>query len=163
MARILMHYTFRADTAADWTSNDPTLLAGEIGYETDTGKFKIGDGSTAWTSHTYAALTEANIATISGDLSSEIDSDITTHAAGAGHDGRYYTETEIDNTITTVSGDLVAQLHTRSHAITSTADHTGGNWKVIYSDGSGEWQELAMGASGTVLTSQGASVAPIFV
>jgi hypothetical protein len=45
----------RRDTAANWTSNNPTLAAGEIGFETDTGRFKIGNGSTAWTSRTYAA------------------------------------------------------------------------------------------------------------
>ena len=45
----------RRDTAANWTSNNPTLAAGEIGYETDTAKFKIGTGSTAWTSLAYAA------------------------------------------------------------------------------------------------------------
>ena len=43
----------RRDTAANWTSQNPTLLAGELGYETDTGYFKIGDGSTAWTSLGY--------------------------------------------------------------------------------------------------------------
>lgn len=43
----------RRDTAANWTSNDPTIASGEIGLETDTGKVKIGDGSTAWTSLKY--------------------------------------------------------------------------------------------------------------
>jgi len=43
----------RHDSAADWGSEDPTLADGEIGFETDTGKFKIGDGSTAWSSLTY--------------------------------------------------------------------------------------------------------------
>lgn len=43
----------RRDTAAGWTSADPTLLSGELGHETDTGKFKIGDGSTAWSSLNY--------------------------------------------------------------------------------------------------------------
>jgi hypothetical protein len=38
----------RRDTASNWTTNNPTLAAGEWGLETDTGKFKIGDGSTAW-------------------------------------------------------------------------------------------------------------------
>jgi selenophosphate synthase len=38
----------RRDTAANWTSVNPTLAAGEMGMETDTGKFKIGNGSTAW-------------------------------------------------------------------------------------------------------------------
>ena len=43
----------RRDTAANWTSADPTLLAGELGYESDTGKLKIGDGSTVWSSLAY--------------------------------------------------------------------------------------------------------------
>ena len=46
----------RRDTAANWTSANPTLLAGEIGVETDTGLLKIGDGSTAWTSLDYLPL-----------------------------------------------------------------------------------------------------------
>jgi hypothetical protein len=44
----------RRDAAADWTSTNPTLAAGEIGFESDTNKFKIGDGTTAWTSLNYA-------------------------------------------------------------------------------------------------------------
>lgn len=38
----------RRDTAANWTSVNPTLAAGEVGFESDTGKLKIGNGSTAW-------------------------------------------------------------------------------------------------------------------
>jgi len=44
----------RHDTAANWTSNNPTLAVGEIGLETDTAKYKMGDGSTAWNSLAYA-------------------------------------------------------------------------------------------------------------
>jgi hypothetical protein len=44
----------RNDTAANWTSSNPTLAQGEMGVETDTLKFKIGNGSTAWTSLAYA-------------------------------------------------------------------------------------------------------------
>ena len=43
----------RKDTAADWTSADPTLNSGECGFEEDTGRLKIGDGSTAWISLPY--------------------------------------------------------------------------------------------------------------
>ena len=46
----------KRSTAASWTSNNPVLFVGEIGYETDTKKFKIGDGSTAWTSLTYSSI-----------------------------------------------------------------------------------------------------------
>jgi hypothetical protein len=45
----------RRDTAADWTSNNPTLAAGEFGWESDTSKYKIGDGSTAWNSLGYTS------------------------------------------------------------------------------------------------------------
>jgi hypothetical protein len=43
----------RRDTAAGWTSAGTVLLAGELGYETDTGYAKLGDGSTAWGSLAY--------------------------------------------------------------------------------------------------------------
>jgi len=43
----------RRDTAANWTSANPTLAQGELGLETDTSKIKAGDGSTAWTSLGY--------------------------------------------------------------------------------------------------------------
>lgn len=43
----------RRDTAANWTSANPTLSAGELGYESDTDKVKVGDGITAWTSLAY--------------------------------------------------------------------------------------------------------------
>ena len=46
----------RRDTAANWTTNDPTLAAGEFAIETDTDYYKIGDGSTAWTSLGYSSL-----------------------------------------------------------------------------------------------------------
>ena len=44
----------RRDTAASWTSANPTLAAGEMGLETDTAKWKMGNGSTAWNSLAYA-------------------------------------------------------------------------------------------------------------
>lgn len=49
----------RNDTAANWTSANPTLLAGEIGFETSTNNFKIGNGTSAWTSLPYGNSSEA--------------------------------------------------------------------------------------------------------
>lgn len=43
----------RRDTAANWSTSNPTLAAGEPGLETDTGKTKYGNGSTAWNSLGY--------------------------------------------------------------------------------------------------------------
>lgn len=43
----------RRDTAANWTSANPVLAQGEPGVESNTGKVKIGNGSTAWNSLAY--------------------------------------------------------------------------------------------------------------
>ena len=45
----------RRDTAANWTSVNPTLAAGEIAFESDTNLLKIGNGSTAWATLPYAS------------------------------------------------------------------------------------------------------------
>ena len=46
----------RRGTASAWTAANPTLAAGEFAIETDTDFYKIGDGSTAWTSLGYSSL-----------------------------------------------------------------------------------------------------------
>lgn len=45
-----MPYTFklRRGTAAQWLATNPVLQSGEPGVETDTGKLKIGNGSSHW-------------------------------------------------------------------------------------------------------------------
>jgi hypothetical protein len=53
---------FRRGTAAEWTSANPTLATGELGYEVDTAAIKIGDGVTAWASLAYGAVSEAYVA-----------------------------------------------------------------------------------------------------
>lgn len=45
---------FRRDTAHNWAVANPVLLAGELGFETDTRKGKVGDGATAWNNLPYA-------------------------------------------------------------------------------------------------------------
>jgi hypothetical protein len=47
----------RRDTAANWTSANPTLLNGEVGYDTTNNKIKIGNGSSLWSALPY--LTDA--------------------------------------------------------------------------------------------------------
>jgi hypothetical protein len=43
----------RRGTAAQWTSSNPVLNAGEMGWESDTNKFKIGDGTNHWADLDY--------------------------------------------------------------------------------------------------------------
>jgi hypothetical protein len=52
---------FRRGTAAEWTAANPTLAAGEAGYETDTAKFKLGTGNTVWNSLDYAGVNQSDI------------------------------------------------------------------------------------------------------
>jgi hypothetical protein len=81
----------RRGTASQWTSTNPTLASGEWGFETDTGKAKIGNGSTNWTGLSYFGGT--------GTVSS-----IT---AGTGLSGGTITSTgtiAIDSTVTTLTG-----------------------------------------------------------
>lgn len=62
---------FRRGTAAQWTAADPILAEGELGLETDTYLYKIGDGETAWTELDYRELAESFGNTIFNGLDSE--------------------------------------------------------------------------------------------
>lgn len=46
----------RRGTASAWTAANPILADGEIGIESDTDLFKIGDGFTAWASLSYGGV-----------------------------------------------------------------------------------------------------------
>lgn len=50
----------RVDESSVWASSNPVLLEREIGYEKDTGKYKIGDGKTAWNGLEYVPIYNIN-------------------------------------------------------------------------------------------------------
>jgi len=61
----------RRGTLAQWNDapdviGQGILYQGEIGYETDTGRFKIGNGSTAWETLNYASVLPASFTAGSG-------------------------------------------------------------------------------------------------
>lgn len=59
----------RRDTSSNWSSVDPVLSQGEIGYETDTGKLKIGDGSTTYSGlGYYRTSTDEEIQDVAGGM-----------------------------------------------------------------------------------------------
>jgi hypothetical protein len=65
--QVAIRIQLRRDTAANWVSANPVLRAGEIGIETDTLKFKIGNGS-AWNSTSgYANVTPSGLTNSLGD------------------------------------------------------------------------------------------------
>jgi hypothetical protein len=80
----------RRGTASQWTSANPTLASGEWGFESDTGKVKIGNGSTAWNSLGYTGA-----------------GSVTSITAGTGLSGGTITATgtiAIDSTVATLTG-----------------------------------------------------------
>lgn len=46
-------FKLRRGPAAEWTADNPVLASGEPGFETDTGKFKLGNGVLAWVDLPY--------------------------------------------------------------------------------------------------------------
>ena len=46
----------RRDSSSNWTTNNPVLSQGEIGYDTNEGKIKVGNGSSNWSSLPFFAL-----------------------------------------------------------------------------------------------------------
>jgi len=78
-------------TASSWTSANTVLAAGEIGFETDTKKLKVGDGTTAWTSLTYT-VTDGDISGVTAG----------TGLSGGGNSGAV--TLAIDSTVATLTG-----------------------------------------------------------
>lgn len=134
---------YRNDTAANWTSANPVLLAGEIGYETDTGKMKIGDGSTAWTLLAYGPnLTSTTITggTING----------TTIGATSPSTGAFTTLTATSLTATSLTATGIdgtpigattpsTGAFTTATATTLTATVGAGFQNMVVLTGSGTW------------------------
>jgi len=64
IAKILI----RNDTAANWTSANPVISKGEMAIESDTRKFKFGDGVTTWTALSYAGISLTDVPLASGTV-----------------------------------------------------------------------------------------------
>jgi hyaluronoglucosaminidase len=82
----------RRDNSATWLYNDPVLMTGEPGYETDTGKLKIGDGNTPWSSlDYYTSLTGATGASGANGATGATGGSGTSGTSGtSGVDGNFY-------------------------------------------------------------------------
>ena len=54
-----MRFQLKRDSSTNWKAHNPTLLIGEVGWEIDTNKFKIGDGTKKWNELSYIDATYA--------------------------------------------------------------------------------------------------------
>jgi len=66
---VTFKFQFRRGPAAEWTTDNPVLLSGEPGLETDTGLLKLGNGVTSWNDLEYyppAELSVAGVASVDG-------------------------------------------------------------------------------------------------
>lgn len=61
MATLNIRIQLRNDTAEKWNTENPVLLKGEMGVETDTGKTKIGNGTAHWKDLKYSGVDEDTI------------------------------------------------------------------------------------------------------
>jgi hypothetical protein len=84
----------RRGTSAQWGASNPILAAGEFGWESDTGEFKIGNGSTRWdilpywisdvAGHTHPANQISDSTALGRQLISILDAPAARTAIGAG-------------------------------------------------------------------------------
>jgi hypothetical protein len=109
----------RRGTAAAWTSANPTLAVGELVIETDTDKYKIGDGSTAWTSLGYSSLPTDAITTAGGVT---ITGTMTHGADGTGADVRFNSGTAGDYMLWDASEEQLVITGTNGAVALNVAD-----------------------------------------
>jgi hypothetical protein len=111
---------FRRGTAAEWANANPVLAAGELGYESDTGSFKIGDATNNWNALSYGAISQSYVDNALADvvgLAPETLDTLAELAASIGGDANF------GNTVTTGLATLDAHIDdsTNVHGIADTA------------------------------------------
>jgi Major tropism determinant N-terminal domain len=99
-------------TAAALTSANPVLAAGEVVFETDNKKMKVGDGTTAWTSLAYTA-TDGDVSAVTAG----------TGLQGGGNSGAV--TLAIDSTVATLTGTQTLTNKTLTSPIINNAVNTG--------------------------------------
>lgn len=138
----------RRGTAAEWTTANPILAAGEMGIETDTRKFKFGDGTTPWNTLDYASaeggggtgdVTTAGNNTFTGNNiftgTTKFDNDVNIHGGNLEVTGAIeaatgnITNLQVPNTLTS-SGEINA-VSIKSTGIRSDDIQTTANKKYL--------------------------------
>ncbi len=137
----------RRDTAANWTSADPTLATGEIGFETDQNKFKIGDGSTAYTSLAYAGGSEigntlANLNTITSETGQNISITADGGTMTLGVDNATHSTLNKDGSVKQITTDRVTVNDVKYNVFSYNASASGTSVTLDYNNGSHQVIEM---------------------
>lgn len=138
----------RHDTAANWMANNPRLLVGEVGFETDTKKRKTGDGVTLWNALSYDASGIASVVGTANRISvnntdplnpvinidSDYDTAITSAISSAviGKEDVYNKQTDLTAsatkypTVDAVNAGLAikSNINPRVHSLSSSTSYT---------------------------------------
>lgn len=126
MANITTRMQQRRDTTANWAAENPVLLLGEFGYDTDVEKFKVGDGVTAWTVLDF--LLEDELAAAQASADDAADSAAAAAATAASIPAT--TDPIVTDLIEDTGSDTRAALNaTYVHAVTT------GGFTRLYQDG----------------------------
>ena len=138
----------RRGLAADWSSVDPVLAAGEMGYETDTNKFKFGNGTGAWSTLAYGASDTPGVTEIAQDA---------INAALAVGTGLTKTYNDGANTITVAIDDTVWANKTYVDSAISGLQNTSDSTYILQDDRGTPGGVAALDNSGHVPSDQIAS------
>lgn len=117
---------FRRNTASYWTVHNPTLAVGEPVFETNSGKFKIGDGTTAWVSLPYAGGDAAGALLAALNLSDLANAATARTNLGLG-DAATHPASDFDaaGAAATVQGNLTAHVGDGNNPHETTKDQVG--------------------------------------
>ena len=102
----------RRGTAAEWTAENPILATGEFGFETNTGKFKVGNGSSNWAALEYFANSSTIVSSLVDSAPAALNT-LNELAAAIADDASFST---------TVLNAVAAKAPTASPTFTGTVD-----------------------------------------
>lgn len=165
----------RRATAAQWTGSE-ILSAGEIGFETDTGNTKIGDGSTTWANLAYqfpvqtgarsSALTGGTATLAIDNANDRVGIGTTNPTTKLDVDGtlRATGNTTVGGTLsvtgnTTLSGDLAVNAATNADITTTTSTATVFNTNATTLNIGGAATTVGIGAATGTATINNATTA----
>ena len=141
MATIEAQIRIRRDTAANFTSANPTLALGEIAYETDTRNIKVGDGATAWTALSY--INPYRGGTASAPTSNTVLGSGAGAAMQAGAEDNVLIGLNAGNNITTADGNVFIGKDVGNQTTGSNSVAIG--WEAMASSGSAVFNSVAVG------------------